>query len=172
MIDSVYRREIDPRGYRLSGDDADQDRQWKAIEANVAKLDIRWNRDKACYTFKDGSHLPEPIQKLYRRQIWKVDGLNGEAELILERMDNKYVQVNLHWSGKKDQPMPPFVLSLFAVNDKDNTLAELGPVSIGSWAGDQAFSSQTFKIEVAEGAEVQARLTIGKREQVSPVYIP
>jgi hypothetical protein len=165
MIDSVYRRDSDwPKG--------DVDGQWKSVEATVAKLDIRWNRDKNRYTFKDGSQLPERMQKLYRRQIWKLEGLNGEADLIFERMNEKRIRVSLEWSGKKDQKMPPFDLTLMAVKDRGKALAKLNPTSISCFGGDEAFSTQSFQVELAEGTEIQARLSVGKREKVSPIYNP
>lgn len=173
MLDSVYRLEPDAHGFRLWVTD-DVDDRWKSIEAEVAKLDIRWNAEKQRYTFKDGTYLPEPVLKLYRRHIWKLEGLNGEAELILERSDEKHVSLALQWSGKTDQNMPPFTLNVFAVKEKPKILLEKRPMpSISSWAGDQVFSTHSYQLEVAEGGEVQVRLRIdGKREQVSPIYKP
>jgi hypothetical protein len=171
MVDSVYRRDTDAYGYRIWATH-DLDGRWKSIEAEVAKLNIRWNADKNCFTFKDGSHLAEPIRILYRRQIWKVEGLNGEAAVVLERTNKHHVGVSLEWSGKKDQEMPPFVLKVFAVKNKANTLAELRRVSISAVAGDQAFSSQSFEVDLADGAEIQVQVEIGKREELSPVYRP
>jgi hypothetical protein len=171
LVNSVYRRDTDGHGYRFWCMD-NVDGRWKAIEAAVAKLDIRWSAEKTRYTFADGSHLPESIRKLYRRHIWKVEGLHGEAALTFERIDIKHVWISLEWSGKTAQKMPPFLLNVFAVKDNANALAELRTMSISSFAGDQAFSSQIFHVELPDGDEVQARLKIGKREQLSPVYTP
>jgi hypothetical protein len=171
MLDSIYRSDTDSDGYKF-WPEGDVDKEWKSVEAKVGKLDIRWNPEKQRYTFKDGSHLPGTIQKLYRRHIWKLDGLNGEAKLIVERLNKKYISVSLQWSGKKGQKMPPFTLSVFAVSNKAKALAELKQSSISALGGAEAFSSQSFQAELAEGTEIQARLLIRKREQVSPVYTP
>lgn len=62
---------------------------------------------------------------------------------------------------------PAIVLNVFAVKNNANALAELRP-SIGA----NVYSSQSFQVELAEDAEVQAQLKIGNREQLSPVYVP
>jgi hypothetical protein len=173
LVDSIYRRDTDLNGYKFwATDKYKSDDAWKSIECEVAKLDIRWNPDQNRYTFKDGSRLPEPISKLYRRYIWKLDGLNGEASLIFERRNKKRVWVSLEWSGKKDQNVPSFVLNVFGVKDQGKPLAELRPSSISAVGGDEGFSAQSFEVELAEGAEIQARLKIAKRGQSSPVYKP
>ncbi len=171
MVDSVYRRETDANGYKFRAKN-DVDGEWKSIVAEVGKLDIRWSPEKMRFTFKNGSHLPEPISVLYRRHFWKLDGMNGEASLVLERIDKKHVAVLLEWSGKKDREMPAFVLDLFAVKDMANKLAESRSTSISGSGGEEVFFSQSFQVDLADGEEIQARLKIGKREQVSPTYKP
>jgi len=62
LVDSVYRREVDDRGYKWCVV-RDQDSSWKQIRDEVDRLDIRWNSEQCQYTFKDGSHCPESIRK-------------------------------------------------------------------------------------------------------------
>lgn len=171
LIESVYRPDVGWRDLRFWAE-ADVDKRWKALEDEVARLDIRWNPEKACYTFKDGSHLPEPVQELYRRAIWKLDGMNGESELILERMSPKTVWVTLTWSGKTDPGPPQFSLNLFTTKDQAKALAEFRQVSLGAQAAGTAYSSQGFEVELVQGTEVQARITIGMRVQMSQAYKP
>ena len=99
LLDSVYRRE-EERGLRFQPGNG-FDNRWKTVMAEVEKLDIRWSAEKGRYTFKDGSHLPDQVRKLYRRDIWKLQGLNDEATLIIERTGNKQVSVCLQRSWKK-----------------------------------------------------------------------
>ena len=172
MIDSVHQRDVDRHGFRFWPVDNVEER-WKSVEAQVAKLAIRWNREQDRYTFEDGTCLPEPVRKFYRRHIWDLDGLNGEAELIVERQNDKYISVNLRWSGMTARKIPHFTLTLFPVKDKAKTLVELTPTSIGGVPGDESFSSQTsLQVELAERTEIQARLKIEEHERVSPVYNP
>lgn len=172
LIESVYRRDADRDGLKFSPYYDEVDCLWKSIEADVAKLHIRWNHEKARYTLKDGSHLREPTQTHDGRHIWKPDGLNGEAELIIERKNSSYVWVSLEWSGKKDNQMPPVDLSVLAVRDKAKTLTKLNESAVSGTGGDEAFSSRTFVVKLAQGSELQARVLIGKSEQLSPVYNP
>ncbi len=171
LVDSVYRRDVDKFGDRFRPD-RDVDGHWKAVEAEVAKFEIRWNAEKNRYTFEDGTHLPDPVRVLHRRHIWKLEGLNGEAELIIERTDKNRVWVCLQWEGKKGQDPPLFALQVFAAQDKEKCLAETNKIGIGSWAGNQIFSSQSFHVELVENEGIQATLRIGDREQRSPIYTP
>ncbi len=170
LMETVYRSERDSFGYRFSPD-GDATAAWKAIAAEVGKLKIRWNSAECRYTFADGSRLPDPVRKEYRRHIWTVDGLNGEAELILERQDEKLVRVFLEWSGKNGQQMPAFDLTVSEVGEK-NPLNRFGNSSVSGSGGSESFSSQSFQLTVREGTKLQARLVVGGREQQSPVFVP
>jgi hypothetical protein len=171
LIDSVYRLQVDVDGLRLSDAEA-LDARWASIGAEVAKLDIRWNPATQRYTFKDGSRLPERVRKRYQRILWKLDGLPGEAELILERQDERHVRVILHWSGDQKSKIPLAVVKVFATGDGGNALAALRLSSIAWTDGDLAFSSQSWMVELAERDEVQVKLEIGKDEKLSPKYRP
>ncbi|HJZ59890.1 MAG TPA: hypothetical protein VKE74_33420, partial [Gemmataceae bacterium] len=162
LVDTVYRREADRHGIRF-WPDGNPDREWKVVAAAVAKLDIRWDRGKQRYTFKDGTSLSERARNQYRRHIWKLDGLNGEAEVILERIDQKSVRVSVEWSGRSGNTMPAYTLKVFAVKDRAKPLAQLSPSSVRVQGGAEAFVSQSFQVELPERAEVQARLTVGER---------
>src|SRR5262249_15364098 len=123
MIDSVHRME--PVQHRMKfWVKEDVEKHWKEIQEKVAKFDIRWSRDKQCYVFKDGTRLPEPVSKIRQREIWKLDGLNGEAEVIVERTDAKHVSICLSWSGKPDSRLPKHELTAFEKKDKSRVLAE------------------------------------------------
>jgi hypothetical protein len=92
--------------------------------------------------------------------------------VVLQRRNSKQVWINLEWAGRASHKMPPFVLEVFAVKDKANKLAELNSMSISAGAGEEAFSSQSCQLELADGQEAQVRLKIGGRERLSPVYQP
>ncbi len=83
MLDNVYRRETDPYGQKFAPLDRPEE-EWKSIVRDVDKLRIHWSREKVSYVFEDGTQLPDDV-KLYRRHIWPLEGLSGEAELTIER---------------------------------------------------------------------------------------
>jgi len=171
MIDSVHRMEPVRHGIKFWVKD-DVEKHWKEIQDKVAKLDIRWSRDQQCYVFKDGTRLPEPASKIRQREIWKLDGLNGEAEAIVERTDPKHVFISLHWSGKSDQGIPMHELTAFVKKDKNRVLEKTSKVSTAVTGTDEAYRTEGFSVELPEGAEIQLRIVVGKRDETSPVYVP
>jgi hypothetical protein len=173
LIDTVHRREPDRRGVKFyPDDDAAIAPRWKAIEADVAKLEARWNRERNCFTFKDGTQLPERVDKQYRRHIWKLDGLGGEAEMVLERMDAKHVRLITSWSGKAETKRPAYTLTLFAVKDQERELRKLGSSAVSTSGGQEAYFQELHEIELAEGTAVRARLVVDQKERLSPIYEP
>lgn len=136
LVDSVYRRKTDVDGLKFRTD-GDPDPGWRKIAGDLRKLGIRWNVDKARYTLKDGTFLPEPPRKLYRRVIWHPDGLGGTASLILQRRDERYLDVSFSWEGvKKDRP-EAIRLQVFAAKDPSKPIAELSGSSLEAGANDK-----------------------------------
>jgi hypothetical protein len=140
--------------------------------AEMEKLDIRWNAAKGRFTFKDGSHLPDQVRKLYRRSIWNLKEVNGEAKLIVERTGTKRVGLCLEWSGNKGAEVPASVVKVFAVKDKAMALAQTQMGSAHYVGSDQVLSSRSFAVELAEGEQIQVWLELGNRKEFSPVYTP
>src|SRR5262249_34602543 len=122
MVDTIYQRENDRHDIRF-WPDGDADKVLKKIEEDFSKLKIRWDRKKNCFTFPDGTYLPEPVQKNYRRHIWKleVEGLDGESNIILQRLDKKTLQVSIERSDSTGA----FTLNIIAVKNQDKSLAKL-----------------------------------------------
>ena len=171
LVDSVYRREPDWYGYRFYAEDDWQER-WKMVVGEFGKREVRWDERKGRYTFKDGSSLPDPPLKHCRREIWKLDGVKGEALLILERRDKRYVDVSLEWSGSAKAKLEPATIHVYAIANKSKPLVEMSISSIGALAGETAFSNESRVLELREGEQVQVELSIGKETKVSPVYRP
>jgi len=171
MTDSVHRMEPAQYGMKFWVD-KDVERHWKEIQDKVTKLDIRWSRDKQCYVFKDGTRLPERVSKIRQREIWKLDGLNGEAEVIVERIDAKHVSISLSWSGKSDPGLPVHQLTAFVKNDKNRVLEKTSTSSITATGNGEAYRTERFTVELPEGAEIQLRIVVGKRDETSPAYVP
>ncbi len=66
-------------------------------------------------------------------------------------------------------------MKLIAVKDKSTVLEEKGTANSATViqrVGKGAMLQYTFDIELPKNAVVEARLVVGKREQVSPEYIP
>ncbi len=172
LISSVYRR---PRGWDWTrtgfGENADE--EWKSIEKHVAALDIRWNAATSRYTLKDGSYIPDTlIGKDYQLYKWKLKDMNDKAEVLVERVGPKHIEVTLIWYGKKGQKVPEFTMDLLDVKDKTNPLVKIWPAKSGFTFLGEASSSDAFHVELAEGAEVQVKLKLQKSELLSPVYKP
>jgi len=162
LLGTVYHKVPDKYGQKFSCLFlAGVDSNWSAIAGEISKLKIKWNVDKNCYTFEDGSQLPAPSRKLYRRHIWKMEGHDGKSELILERKDKENVECSFRWSGGQLQKRQGFLLEVLAVQGKANPLAKFASVPL-----------EAFDVKLPEGAEIQARLIIAEREQLSPVYNP
>ena len=172
LVDSVYRTTRSEDGYRFWAEN-DADDKWKVIAGKIAKLDIRWNAKKCCYTFKDGTCLPEPERTIYQRKIWRPKGMNGDAAIIFERTSKSRVSVGLTWMGDLTAKMPEYTLDVVQLRDKykSHPLGKVERDTSVDRDSYNSFLSQWFEIDAAEGTEFQ-RLTIGKREQVSPVLKP
>jgi hypothetical protein len=176
LVDGVYRLPPDRNGSRFAGGGNIAER-WQRLTADATKRAIRWNVEKQRYTWEDGSHLPDVQPKAYRREIWKLEGLQGEAEVVLERRDEKRVRVNYSWSGHVGVKLGPAEVEVLApkgerVGARTETLTRFRPSSLGAVAGDQAFSSQSHEVELPEGEEIQVKLTVGDSVKLSPVYKP
>jgi hypothetical protein len=133
--------------------------------------------EKQRYTWEDGSHLPDVQPRSYRREIWKLEGLEGDAEVVLERRDAERVRVEYSWSGRVGVKLGPAEVEVLApkgerVGARWETLARFRPSSLGAVAGDLAFSSQSHEVELPEGEEIQVKLTVGDSVKLSPVYKP
>jgi len=168
LVDSVYRVETDGDGDRIAGGD-DLAERWKQHIGAIAKLEVSWDGRKNCYTFKDGSMLPLVQKKHYRREIWKLDGLEGDAQVILERRNSRRVEVIYEWSGKTGTKLKPATVRVIA-KESGKRLAELRPSSIGATAGDVSFSVQQHSVELEEGRRSSDR-THGRRGVKAQPYI-
>lgn len=172
VVDSVYRLKTDRIRPGPEGDT-----RWKTILEEFSKLEIRWDAGKGRYTFKDGSQLPEVSAKIYRREIWKLEGLGQEASLILERRDDRHVGVTVQQTLKAGEKSPRWSVRLFRLKDREKTLAQFprtgGPGSgVRATAGAVSFASESSVMALPEGEEVQAEFKLGEKSALSPVYKP
>src|SRR5262249_10831155 len=143
------------------------------ISTEVAKLDIRWNAEQCRYTFKDGTSLPDPVQKLYRRNIWPIEGLNGEAEVLVVRENEQSVLVTLSWEGKAHAQMPRVKMEMFAPRNRSVALEKsIGMCSPLCGTDDQPRVDTSHTVELAEGEAMQVQLEFGQAKKLSPVYKP
>jgi hypothetical protein len=171
LVDSVYRRKADVHGFRFHAE-TDLDKRWNDIVAEVDKLDICWNPALQRYTYTDGSHLPDPVRKTYRRSIWKLETRFGDSELILERKDDRHVIVIMQCRGTEKDVIPLARVKVSAATDEGKTLAAMQIGGVGGLAGGGTFSQESRLVELAEGEEVQVNLEIGKEVKVGPRYRP
>jgi hypothetical protein len=63
-------------------------------------------------------------------------------------------------------------LTAFVKKDKNRVLEKTSTSSVAGTGNDEAFRTESFIVELPEGAEIQLRIVVGKRDVTSPVYVP
>ena len=170
LIDSVYRLPTDNYGNRLPCGEPPEP-AWQNVVTNVSLLKIKWDGQQNRFVFQDGTTLPQADKKIYRRQIWKLDDLGLEdAELILERKNKSWVEVNVNYSEESGAALRPAKLVLFDSKDMMSPLQTFPFTdTVGKGCGVYTGSS----LRLVAGSQVMAKLLItGYRTNSSPVLIP
>ncbi len=170
LVDSVYdiRPGLHGMKFRPWGD---PEPGWRQMVAEFAKLHIRWDAPKGLYTFRDGTFLPEQ-RKSHWRKVWKVDGLPGDATVVLHRVNERYVEVSFVWEGRKDRQPGPLRVKVHAPKQESKPLAEFSISSADATASNRASFTESTVVQLDEGGKVQAQVTTGGMTKVSPVYQP
>jgi hypothetical protein len=170
LIDSVYRLPTDVYGNRLPCGEPPEP-TWQKIASEVPALKIKWDPQQNMFVFQNGTHLPLADKKIYRRQIWKLTGLGFEdAELVLERKNDSWVDVMVSYSEESGAALRPATLFLFASKDAGSPLQTF---SFKSTVGTGGGTSESRTIGLPVDSEVTAKLVIpGYRTNSSPVLKP
>ena len=126
LIDSVYRlphgRVWQPVAMRGTA----RTQTWQKIRADVAALKIKWNSQEKMFAFQNGTHLPMLDTKIHQRKIWPLTGMGYEdAELVLERRSDDWVDVMVTLSEKTGANLKPGTLILFSADVKSTTVVSL-----------------------------------------------
>jgi hypothetical protein len=171
LVKPVYHLETDLSGYSFT-ERKELDARWRKIVTDVGALDAHWDAQRNKYTFKDGSTLPEPLIKLYRREIWKLVEMPGEAEATVERIHKARIYVGIQWSGRRGQKIQPATLRVIVVNSEERRPIEISLAELTKAALEYDFYSAGEYLNVEEGRDVQLELVIGKESKHSPVYKP
>jgi hypothetical protein len=181
LIDTVYRVEPGLHGDLLPFGRKEEARRKKIVE-EASSTKLRWDAAAQKYTFLDGTSLPEPEVKHYRREIWrpKADGL--DVELILERDGPRSISVWVVESYEVGKPGPAAAFTVFDVSAKDKALAEFkaggrrrefdADVPVEALGGKTGTSSTWKPCELKEGAEVQVKLVVRGESRLSPIFKP
>jgi hypothetical protein len=170
LVDSVYRMPADVYGNRLPwGEPAEA--AWQKIVADVSALTTQWDSRQDMFVFRDGRHLPIAAKKIYQRQIWKLADLGFEdAELVLERKSDSWVDVIVSHSEKSGAALRPASLFLF---DGDDGKPPLLTFSFTNEVGSGGSTIESRTIGLKPGSELTAKLvTTGDRTNSSPVLKP
>jgi len=170
LIDSVYRLPADVLNDRLPCGEPPEP-AWRKIVSDVSAKKIRWDPQQNLYVFPDGSHLPMPKKKIYQRAIWQLNDLGFyDAELILERKRDVWLDIDVYSSSKIGADLKPATLTLFDT-DNDRTPLATFVFTDTKGKGDASFRGQTMALKT--GTKIQAILTInGYKTNSSPVFIP
>jgi hypothetical protein len=170
LIDSVYRLPKDLEGYRLHYQKKQEvDARWETFVRDVSLLKIRWDPQQNLYVWNDGSHLPPLPVKQYRRAIWKLEGLGLEAELILERRNETWVDFTLNRMETKGAILRPATLILY---DNQNRSKPLQTFHFTKSVGDDMGSSEGGRLRLQEGNEASAQLIFEGATNFSPIFKP
>jgi len=170
LLDSVYRLPTDVNGNRLPCGEPPEP-AWQKIVADVSALKIKWDSRENSFVFRDGGHLPIAAKEIYQRQIWKLTGLGFEdAELVLERKNDSWVDVIVSHSDKPGVALRPGSLFLFDGNDAKPPLLTF---SFTSSVGTGGGTIESRTIGLKPGSELTAKLVItGYRTNLSPLLKP
>lgn len=184
LLDTVYR--IEPGQYGENFPDADDEaqaeRRRKIIE-EISNLKIRWDPPTNRYTFLDGSTLPEPQAKHYRRDVWKPVSPGLDLVLVVERTSASTVSISLRENLGRPLPRPKMVLRIFNIDSKDKNLLEFkvddaanmprSAYKESTLRGSRAGASWTGQIiDLEDGAKIQAEYSLDGKVQLSPTYKP
>ena len=181
LLDTVYRVEAGRGGSLLPFGKQGAERRAKLIQG-ASSLQVQWDTKRHKYTFADGTSLPEPDKKQYRREIWRpnVDGL--DLEVILERDARRRVSIWVVQTYKVGKATPVASLKVVRVKAKDEPLVKFNaggekdksgipaPTEIPN--GTSGISSTWKPIELDEGDEIQIELIVEDQSYRSPVFTP
>lgn len=166
LLDTVYRAETGVYGGMLPfGDDEAKRRQ--EILSEVSNLRIGWDLTNNIYTYSDGTALPAREPKQYRREIWRLSVSGVAVELILERNDARHVNLWFdQWFEPRTSPQTT-IFTLFDVLAKDTPI-----VQIRDYGRSRDGDIGGRMIDLKEGTQIQAELTIDDNRELSPVFKP
>jgi hypothetical protein len=180
-MDTVYPAEPDANGGLLPFGARGAARR-RAIVSEASNLKIRWNDGTQRYTFLDGTSLPEPEPKHYRREIWRPAIAGLDVELIIEREGPRSVWAWAVENYDTGRPAPVAVITVFDVNAKGGTLAEFKTGGRGSGGapstqvdasiGTNGTRSSGKGFKLVEGTEIQVGLVVDSKRHLSPIYKP
>jgi hypothetical protein len=171
LVDSVYRVETDVYGRKFSAR-TNIEPSWSRIVNDFGKLDIRWDEAKKRYTFKDGSSLPDLPRLLYTRETWKLDGVPGEALVIVERIDRRHFRIELRWSGTKGTVIQQATVKVYNIMDRNAPLAEISLSRLATNARQYSGHVESRLVQLNEGDQVQLELASEKGTSRSSIYKP
>jgi hypothetical protein len=164
LVRTVYR--IDDEGWEPGTiESADgMAARWGRIAADLRKLRIQWNPARCCYTFADGSCLPDLPH--YREQVWRIRRGPVCAGLSVQRRSSRTVEINFETVKLPDLPGNPKGVRLVRVAAPDKPLARFAfPVGEGGlYAGE--------RVRLPAGDKIQAVLILADREEPGPVFAP
>jgi len=181
LVDSVYRTEPDIYGARFSVG-AGIDKRWRDTLVAWRKLSVRWDPARGQYTFADGTSLPPRAARSYQRAIWDLPIANTtEARLVLERRNDRYVQLEVRVAVPDQKSIAPATVRVSRVED-DVELVELKLPALGTTAhsstatwsisGGGSGVVHTKLLALPEGTKLRAELQSGSSNSRSPVLEP
>lgn len=173
LMGTVYRREPGVFGEMLPfGDKKEEER----IVREASELKVCWDMEAQKYTLLDGTSLPGPEPKHYRRELWRPELPGLDVELILERKGASYVHVETVHYYEVGKPPPTVAFRVFDPKE-DQPLVELLSGSMElvteqSPEGSTAMRSSQKTFELKEGSEIRVELLLDGKAQAGPTFKP
>ena len=176
LVGNVFHVEPGPAGELLPRC-GDQAAEQNRILKEVFALKVRWDTKVQNYTFLDGTVLPEPTARHYRRDVWRPLVAGVDAELIVERTGSHFVSAMLKERYEVGRKSPAVVLTAFERRAKDRTLVEFAAggarkVDADLAQGDGIVTSTSKIFRLDEGREVQVELVVDGKLQASRTFRP
>ncbi len=169
LLSTVYRVEPGRFGelFPIRSEDEEQRRR---ILDEVGALQIRWDSATDRYVFLDGSTLPEPERKLYRREYWNPVAQGLEIEIAVERRDTRRVDIELKETWRPETSGVAGDLQLFEEGATGRLIKEIKVGKNRPWERGSSSSGNT--IDLDEGKSLRLQLVINGQEERGPVFTP
>ena len=132
-------------------------------------LNIKWDSQKNDYTYQDGSMLPVPLVKDYRRDIWKLEGMNMDAEMILQRWNETWLEVTVNEEIPAGRSLRQGVLNVFTNGNWSEPWVKF---EFFNQVGEGEGSIESATGDVREGEVINAQLIVNGVTNYSPVFTP
>jgi hypothetical protein len=190
LLDSVYRMPDDPmkESVETVGDVLEHMQRLTGrldlLRADPGMQNIRWDRQNNRYVFaKDGTFLPEPVTKVYLREVWNTVLFGRPTQVIAERRSEKQVHISLQYQTQPESrrfslrvyawdPARPNIVIVAVDKMVDTPLASELRVPPVVPPVQSAILGVAVDAECPEGWQAQLELQVGEVKSRNNAWTP